>query len=179
VKKHRQQSSIARGLKSLIDAYPAVENRRPISYPNMLNFAGGATPLSGPHPNVLQHEPEFPARLSPSRRKTSSTNLSSEGWDVVDETPLRWATDFVPLATANSRLAGSVVTSYAIWADENRVGRGGQLLAVASKNSIMLYEVPKGERLFRFVKVCVSPASFLTSYLTCFFHSGVLYPFAT
>jgi hypothetical protein len=33
------------------------------------------------------------------------------------------------------------------------VRRGGQLLAVATKNNILLYETPKGERAFRFVKV--------------------------
>jgi hypothetical protein len=178
VKKHRQHSSIARGLKSLIDVPLIVENQRPISYHNMLSPGSSANTVLGPHSNVLLHDPDFPAKLSPSRRKTSSTNLSSGSWDVVDEAPLRWATDFVPLATANSRLAGSVVTSYAIWADENRIGRGGQLLAVASKNNILLYEVPKGERLFRFVKVCISPASFLTS-SQLFFHLGILYPFAT
>lgn len=73
---------------------------------------------------------------------------------MVDDLPLRWATDFVPLATAGSRLVNTSVLSYALWRnDDNRVGRGGQLLAIATKNNILLYETPKGERAFRFVKV--------------------------
>lgn len=165
VKKHRQQSSIARGLKSLIDApSPTIEAQRPISYHSMLNPGSNTNATLGIHSNVQLHDPNLLPKLSPSRRKSTSTNISTSSWDVVDEAPLRWATDFVPLATANSRLASSLVTSYAIWADENRIGRGGQLLAVASKNNILLYEVPKGERLFRFVKVNIlPPTSFLRS----------------
>lgn len=74
-------------------------------------------------------------------------------WDVVDDLPLRWATDFVPLASPGSRLIGASVIGYATWSDENRRGTGGQLLAIATKNNILLYETPKGERAYRFVKV--------------------------
>jgi len=39
------------------------------------------------------------------------------------------------------------------WNDEGRKGCiGGQLLAVATKNNILLYETPKGERAYKFVK---------------------------
>ncbi|KAG6820679.1 hypothetical protein H0H93_013197 [Arthromyces matolae] len=86
-------------------------------------------------------------RLSPNRRDTDESS-----WDVVDDLPLRWATDFVPLATAGSRLLNSSVISYALWKDETRKGRGGRLLAIATKSTILLYETPKGERAFRFVK---------------------------
>lgn len=152
VKKHRHQSSIARGLKSLIDTpspYNNLEHQRPISYQNMLSPAPNKSPerhTNAPPPNLQQ----LPT-LVPSRRNTDDST-----WDVVDDAPLRWATDFVPLATANSRLAGSTVISYAIWTAENRIGRGGQLLAVATRSNILLYEVPKGERAFRFVKVSLS-----------------------
>lgn len=72
---------------------------------------------------------------------------------MVDDLPLRWATDFVPLASGNSRLSNASVLSFAIWAEDQRRGTGGQLLAVATKNNIFMYETPKGERAFRFVKV--------------------------
>lgn len=72
---------------------------------------------------------------------------------MIEDLPLRWATDFVPLASSGSRLNNSAILSYAIWSEEGRKGRGGQLLAVATKTAILLYETPKGERAFRFVKV--------------------------
>lgn len=76
-------------------------------------------------------------------------------WELVDFEilPLRWVNDYVPLASPGSRLVNQNILSYAFWCDENRQSRGGQLLAVATKNNILLYETPKGERAFRFVKV--------------------------
>lgn len=71
---------------------------------------------------------------------------------MVDDLPLRWATDYVPLASASSRLLHTSVLSYALWHDDRRV-RGSALLAVTTKSCILLYEAPKGERAFRFVKV--------------------------
>jgi hypothetical protein len=44
------------------------------------------------------------------------------------------------------------VLFYDLKVDENR-RRGGALLAIAAKSNILLYETPKGERAFRFVKV--------------------------
>jgi len=87
--------------------------------------------------------------LAPNRRDTDDGN-----WDVIEDQPLRWATDFVPLAAAGSRLINSSVLFYALRSDDNR--KAGHLLAVATKNTIFLYESLKGERAFRFVKVCVS-----------------------
>jgi hypothetical protein len=44
--------------------------------------------------------------------------------------------------------------AFATWSDETRKGKtGGQLLAIATKSNILLYETPKGERAYRFVKV--------------------------
>lgn len=153
-KKHRHQGSITRGLKSLMDTptpYVNVDAQRPISYQNMLN---PATPSDSPerYTNLASLNPQNLSTLTPSRRNTDDSS-----WDVVDDVPLRWATDFVPLANPNSRLAGLSVICYAIWADENRIGRGGQLLAVATRSNILLYEVPKGERAFRFVKEFYTP----------------------
>lgn len=73
---------------------------------------------------------------------------------MVDDLPLRWATDFVPLAVPGSRLVGATVVTFATWSDDTRKGRaGGQLLAIATKSNVLLYETPKGERAYRFVKV--------------------------
>ena len=73
---------------------------------------------------------------------------------MVEDLPLRWATDFVPLAVPGSRLVGMSVVGFATWSDENRKGKaGGQLLAITTKSNIFLYETPKGERAYRFVKV--------------------------
>ena len=90
------------------------------------------------------------APLTPNRRESPES-----GWDVVEDVALRWATDFKPLGTAGSRLAGVPVICFATWSDETRKGKGlgGQLLAVATKSNIVLYETPKGERVYRFVKV--------------------------
>lgn len=72
---------------------------------------------------------------------------------MIDDLPLRWATDYVPLAAQGSRLLNTSVSSYALYHDGNTRGRGGAHLAVATKSNILLYEKPKGERAFRFVKV--------------------------
>ncbi|KAG6861983.1 hypothetical protein C0995_009167 [Termitomyces sp. Mi166 len=93
--------------------------------------------------------PRRHGRLSPNRRDTSESS-----WDIIEDLPLRWATDFVPLA--GSRLLNLSVLSYALWKDETRKGRG-HLLAIATKNNILLYETPKGERAFRFVKEFYTP----------------------
>lgn len=76
-----------------------------------------------------------------------------ESWDVVEDLPLRWAFDYVSLAISGSRLANTSVLFYDIWSDPTISGRKGALLAVATKSTILLYETPKGERAFRFVKV--------------------------
>jgi len=140
-KKHWNQASIsniARGLKS--------PEQHLVSLHNMLGSAVQTSPLDR-HTNTMSSNQQGPTSCR------ESTDYSS--WDVVDDLPLLWAADFVPLATPNSRLAGTPVTSYAIWNEENRLGRHGQLLAVAIKCNILLYEVPKGERVFRFVKVSI------------------------
>lgn len=131
VKKHRSASSITRGLKYLIES-PTRTQQPATSYEAYLAI-----------PNAKRHATAASADAS---------------WDVVDDLPLRWATDFVPLASAGARLASTSVISYALW-HEGGPGPGGgrhgrrALLAVATKCNIFLYETPKGERAFHFVKV--------------------------
>ena len=76
-----------------------------------------------------------------------------ETWDIVEDLPHRWASDYVSLAISGSRLANTSVQFYDIWSDPTTSGRKGALLAVATKSTILLYETPRGERAFRFVKV--------------------------
>lgn len=85
-----------------------------------------------------------------------STSTVDSTWDIVEELPLRWATDYVPLAAPGSRLQNCSVYTYALWRDENQRSRGGAYLAIVIKSNILLYETPKGERAFRYVKVRTS-----------------------
>ncbi|KAI0265162.1 hypothetical protein BC834DRAFT_1041995 [Gloeopeniophorella convolvens] len=127
-KKHKSSGSLARGLKSLmLDAAPAPAPPEP-------------PPAS------------FPATaLSPNRGSPESQSPDA-GWDLVEDLPLRWATDYVPLAAPGSRLLHAPVLSYALC----HRGRAA-LLAVAVKAAVLLYESPKGERAFRFVKEFYTP----------------------
>jgi hypothetical protein len=106
---------------------------------------------------LISDSPTFKNRsVSPAPPPSTRSESSDSSWEFIDfeGLPQRWASDFVPLATPGSRLVGLHVLSYAIWSDENRKGKGGQLLAIVTKNTILLYETPKGERAFRFIKVC-------------------------
>lgn len=131
VKKHRPANSITRGLKYLIDS-PIRTQQPATSFESYL-----AVPMG---------------------RRQTVTASADASWDVVDDLPLRWATDFVPLASAGSRLACASVISYTLWHEGGPGPFGGRhgrraLLAVATKYNIFLYEAPKGERAFHFVKV--------------------------
>ena len=140
-KKHRTQGSIARGLKSLIESPPLHAPPEPSS-----SYHAFLSPSSTTGPSFTKS----PESVSPPARQ----NSHESGWDIVEDLPLRWATDFVPLAVPGSRLVGASVVGFATWSDENRKGKmGGQLLAIATKSNILLYETPKGERAYRFVKV--------------------------
>ncbi|KAF5321758.1 hypothetical protein D9619_000583 [Psilocybe cf. subviscida] len=146
-KRHRAQGSIARGIKSFIESPVPTLHVDPHANTYLaptLPAASGSSP-SRPHPSM---EP------IPSMRSNSDDST----WSVVDELPLRWATDFVPLAVAGSRLVGASVVAFATWSDETRRDRtGGQLLAIATKSNILLYETPKGERAYKFVKEFYTP----------------------
>jgi hypothetical protein len=104
------------------------------------------------------HLQSSPSRTSEKRELTppppqkGSTSTLELGWDLVDDLPLRWATDYVPLAVPGSRLMNASVSTFALWRDDEQ-SRGCALLAVATKSAVLLYESPKGERAFRFVKV--------------------------
>jgi len=145
-RRNRPRDSIARGLGTLIGA--SSTHHPDYSTPSCSALLP-ISPVAGPSAIIHNIPTNGPlhGRLSPNRRNTDSS------WDVVEDLPLRWATDFVPLATSGSRLEHASVLSYALWSDEHRKGKGGRLLAVATRSNILLYETPRGERAFRFVKV--------------------------
>lgn len=135
-KKHRHQSSISKGFKSLIIDSPSGQSPEPrSSYQNMM-------PPAVPHKDATF-------------QRTNSVASTDSTWDMVDDFPLRWATDYVPLAAAGSRLRNSSVLFFELKRDEYRTYGGNTHLAVATKSSILLYETPKGERAFCYVKVSV------------------------
>ncbi|GAW04436.1 hypothetical protein LENED_006225 [Lentinula edodes] len=144
-KRHRPQHSIARGLKNLIDSpnnHHVSDNIQSSSYQSLLS----------PSPSIDSNT----TRSRPSSPRADS--FDSASWDVIDELPLRWATDFVSLATPGSRLSTCSVLSYALWSNDDRPRfRGGRLLAIATKSNILIYETPKGERAFHFLKEFYTP----------------------
>jgi hypothetical protein len=107
--------------------------------------------------SMLQAPPGSSRRANSMRPipERSSSSLDS-GWDVVEDLPLRWATDYVPLAVPGSRLMNTSIFTYALWRNDNQP-RSSTLLAVGVKSAVLLYESPKGERAFRFIKVSRTP----------------------
>ena len=103
---------------------------------------------------MLQSPQGIPRRTDVKRPnlETPSSSSHEPGWDMVDDLPLRWATDYVPLAVPGSRLMNASVLTYALWRNDD-TPRGIALLAVGIKSAVLLYESPKGERAFRFIKV--------------------------
>ncbi|KAF5393039.1 hypothetical protein D9757_001129 [Collybiopsis confluens] len=147
-KRHRPQNSIARGLKNLIDS----PGNHHIPEPHSSSYQALLSPSSS-DPSVINKRRS--RSTSPAGRADS---FDAANWDMIDELPLRWATDFVPLATQGSRLSTCSVISYALWGNEDRSrDRGGRLLAIATKSNIFLYETPKGERAFHFSKEFYTP----------------------
>ncbi|KAF8165714.1 hypothetical protein B0H34DRAFT_690245 [Crassisporium funariophilum] len=148
-KRHRPQGSIARSIKSLIDSPPPAAQPEPAS-----SYHTFLSPTSATGPSLAR--PTTPERRSAPLRQNSD---ESSGWDIVEDLPMRWATDFVHLAAPGSRLAGASVITFATWSDEGRKGKGagGQLLAIATKCNVLLYETPKGERAYRFAKEFYTP----------------------
>ena len=144
-RRHRHQSSIARSIKSLIDS-PSQPGQissyqhQPYLPNSSTNSIGASFGPNSPVPEKL---------LSPLRREPDDSE-----WDIVDEQSIRWATDYKPLASPGSRLAGTSALLFATWSDEGRRG-GEKLLAIATKSNVLLYETPKGERAYKFVKVCL------------------------
>lgn len=108
---------------------------------------------------------EPPARMrrtsflpSSNSKRPSTPARKDSSWDVVDDLPLRWATDFTSLSSAGSRISNTSVVSYALWHEGSTSSTRHALLAVATKTNIFLYETPRGERAFHFVKEFYTPS---------------------
>ncbi|KAI9000755.1 hypothetical protein BD414DRAFT_472660 [Trametes punicea] len=134
-KHHRPPSSITKGLKNLVldpgIAQPqSPSSRRPEPQTSYSSLASSwASPSSWTSPK--------------GKSADTRTNSVDSEWDPVSDLPLRWATHFTPLASAGSRLQNNPVLFYDIWRNEAQRARGGALLAVATKSSILLYEARK------------------------------------
>ncbi|KAI0375925.1 hypothetical protein BV20DRAFT_959977, partial [Pilatotrama ljubarskyi] len=145
-KHHRPPSSITKGLKNLV-LDPAIaqpqspSSRRPEPQASYSSLASSWT---------------SPGKSKAPPPVTRTDSIDSD-WDIVSDLPLRWATHFTPLASIGSRLHNNPVLFYDVWRHEGQRGRGGVLLAVATKSSILLYEAPKGERAFRLAKEFYTP----------------------
>lgn len=140
LKKNRASNNLAKGLKSLVFD-PPQGPEPPASYQSMLQPSPGSSRRAESKRPIVE--------------RPSSSSLDS-GWDIVDDLPLRWATDYVPLAVPGSRLMNSSVFTYALWRNDDQP-RSSTLLAVGVKSAVLLYESPKGERAFRFIKVSRTP----------------------
>ena len=142
-KRHRPQSSITRSIKSFIDS-PSQPGQISSYQPYLPNSSTNSIGAS-----FSPYSP-IPQKFFPLRREPDDSE-----WDIVDDQSIRWATDYKPLASPGSRLAGTPALLFATWSDEGHYG-GEKLLAIATKSNVLLYEKPKGERAYKFVKVCLS-----------------------
>ena len=160
-KGHRPHRSITKGLKSMTIDNQVQAQPYPFTYDPMSPMH--SSPVVSPSTSSVS-SPFLDELRGPKLSYTPTQSMDSidETWDVVDDLPYRWATDYVSLAISGSRLANTSVLFYDIWSDPVVSGRKGALLAVATKSTILLYETPKGERAFRFVKVSHS-RSYLTT----------------
>ena len=138
--RQKSKQSLAKGLKHLKLDSPAQHHSSRTRDIKMSYPSAGLTP-------------SIHSRLPVRSTSGDSVDSVDSSWDVVEDLPLRWATDFVPLAAAGTRLHGTSVHFYDVWRDSNERNRGVAYLAVVVKSNILLYHTPKGERAFRFVKV--------------------------
>lgn len=137
-KTHRASKSITKGIRALV-----ISNS------------------SSSQPSPSRSKPSSPETLIPpaARESFSATSRLStvdNGWDVIDELPMRWATDYVPLAPSSMRNPSADFTGFELHRGGASYGRLGSILAVALKSSILIFEAPLGERAFRFVKVTLT-----------------------
>ena len=153
---HRPHRAITKGLKSL-----TIDNQaQTLPYPFRNDSLSPIQSSPGVSPSTCSVSSIFVDDLrgsGSSFNTTRSMESIDKTWDIVEDLPLRWASDYVLLAISGSRLANTSVLFYDIWSDPTTNGRKGALLAVATKSTLLLYETPKGERAFRFVKVSYSP----------------------
>lgn len=156
-RKHRNRPSLAKGLRNLMAESPI----QPVNTPTKVDlnsvFPDSPSTYTN-HRTPLRHDSD------------DSLGALDSSWDLVEDLPIRWSLDYVPLASSGSRLLGIPVLAFALWKDENQRSRGGYFLSVITKSNIFLYETPKNERAFRFVKEFYTP---ITARSVTFVHQAV------
>jgi hypothetical protein len=149
-KKHGRGPSLAKGLKALIIDSPVERATLPFSSWRDPPSQQASRNVSPARADEKVTTSSYAARAITGRTESSESTAS---WDVVDDLPLRWATNYVALSAPGSRLTNVSVHEFSLHINDDRRTRGGAMLAVVTKSNILLYETPKGERAFRFVKV--------------------------
>ncbi len=92
--------------------------------------------------------------LFPSCPSSSSSLASGDlAWDIIDDLPLKWAKDYVPLTLAHSKLADGEAHKFELFRMDDELSNGLSVLAVTARNHIYIFESSRGERAFRFVQV--------------------------
>ncbi|KZT60170.1 hypothetical protein CALCODRAFT_492751 [Calocera cornea HHB12733] len=80
---------------------------------------------------------------------------TSSSWDTIEDLPLRWATDFEPFH--HPKVANTNILFFELWRSNENGNYGRTMLAVGTSKSIVLFEAPRGERAFTFVKDYYTP----------------------
>lgn len=171
LRKSRRQSDISKGIRALVvedlrspsptPASPSTlatparrddRSRSPVHSP--AHARGNSFPSTPPQSTASLLSAGSPIHPTHIPKSPSQTSIASSSWDIVEELPTRWATDFVQFASANSRLSNIQILFYHL--HRSTSAREPTSLAIATKSSILLYESPRNERAFKFVKVSVA-----------------------
>ncbi|EJU06526.1 hypothetical protein DACRYDRAFT_113210 [Dacryopinax primogenitus] len=118
---------------------------------NLINLLAEG-PDHAPRPSSPQ--PASPSR-SQSVRSRPQPPVGRSSWDNMDDLPLQWATDYQPFQ--HPKIAGANVLFFELWKSDDNGNYGRTMLAVGTPKSIVLFEAPRGERAFTFVKDYYTP----------------------
>ncbi|KAG9089659.1 hypothetical protein FS749_001154, partial [Ceratobasidium sp. UAMH 11750] len=158
LKKHRPtSSSVFSNFKALfIDPQSQPPHIQPY------DISAVSTPITPTAQTLrLAVPPSHSRSVSPSARPSLSATSPSDtpgDWDIIDDLPLRWATDYVSLSRPGTKLAGLSVLFFELWRDVSGMPGGPRTyLAVATRQCIFLYESAPGERAFRIIKEFYTP----------------------
>jgi hypothetical protein len=193
---HRHSGSLAQSLKSLllespITSLPSPSLPFPFPPPPPIPPKDGQQIFPSPlhhqlsdSPTQTTHSQNGPVSPSPSNnvhpRAVPHKNSTDSSWDIIDpqeddtndiDQPIRWATSYVPFTTKAT--ATSPILSFELY----RPPDGSCFLAVATKGGILLYERPRGQKGFQFIKVHFQSERFPYTRLNQ--TSGFLYPART
>ncbi|KAG8966019.1 hypothetical protein FRC03_012662 [Tulasnella sp. 419] len=156
---HHSSSSSTSNRNPTVQPYrlgPATSNPSGSNAPNTRRPPPKDTPSSYTTVSATPSTaPPYAANSSPTNSRDSLDSTADSTWDFVDDMPIRWAQDYVPLASGNSRLSNVPVSFFEIY--KGLDGKGSIFLAIATRSNILLYEAPKGERLFKYVKEFYTP----------------------